>query len=294
MKGENSAMSKVWKNSALMTSMTLIVLVLGGKITLAQDDHSIQRAQQAIRDRILSDEGRFRNRDQDVHFNNDARTQFISNAETRVTGSGVFVRTNEGRSRDFFYEATINVRNGIVKRARYNWRGGWYSGDNGGYWENRPNDNSGSWNDRPRGRMRYQGPIMNENSRKVLDVAGRNQSDGANVQQWDWARQANQEWEIIDVGRSEYAIINRSSGRALDVADNRLYDNGANVQQYRWSGRANQRWRLEGAGRGTYRIVNSASGKCLDVVEQSHDNGASIHQWNCGGHSSQRWRLDRY
>jgi hypothetical protein len=248
------------------------------------DRNSINQAQQAVRNRIISDNTAGRN--SSVTFNRDANSSYISNNETRVTGTGYVNRTGRrGRQRTFSYEATVR-RNGRVTDIRYTWDNDF---NDGGNWDN---GNLGGA-DRPTGNVRYRGPIINEHSGKGLDVSDRSTADGANIQQWDYANQGNQNWEVINVGRNEFAIVNRRSGKVLDVPDNRIYDNGATIQQYRWSTRANQRWRLENAGSGWFRIVNSASGKCLDVDSQSRDNGATINQWDCGNQESQRWRLSR-
>jgi hypothetical protein len=249
------------------------------------DRNSINQAQQAVRNRIIRDIGG--GTTPSINFNRDANSQYISNNETRVTGTGSYYRGGRrGNPRNFTYEATVR-RNGRVTDIRYTWDGDF---NDGGNW-----DNGGNWGgaDRPTGNVRYRGPIINEHSGKGLDVSDRSTADGANIQQWDYANQGNQNWEVINVGRGEFAIVNRRSGKVLDVPDNRIYDNGVNIQQYRWNSRANQRWRLENAGSGWFRIVNSASGKCLDVDSQSRDNGATINQWDCGNQESQRWRLSR-
>ncbi|MBK6797364.1 MAG: DUF3011 domain-containing protein [Acidobacteria bacterium] len=69
-------------------------------------------------------------------------------------------------------------------------------------------DNNGYGNvNRPQGRVSYSGPIMNRRSDKALDVTERGMQDGANVQQWSYADQPNQNWDIIDLGNNEVAII---------------------------------------------------------------------------------------
>lgn len=211
-----------------------------------------------------------------------------------VRGRG---RMRSGRNWvNFDFDVLVDNRRGRVEQGQITFQDGRtsYIGGNrpggGGWGGNRPG--GGGWGGtRPPGSVRFSGPITNDNSGRSLDVAGQSREDGANVQQWDYARQDNQDWEIINVGRNEFAILNRNSNRVLDVADTNINDNGANVQQYRWSGRDNQRWRLESVSGGLYRIVNVASGRCLDVHEQSRSNGANVHQWRCGNERSQRWRI---
>jgi hypothetical protein len=184
-----------------------------------------------------------------VLFNTDAQTDVRSRTEVRVRGTGSFSRNNDsrynnsrdndqryndsrnngGRSKDFSYEAIVNRnRYGSVSGVRYDLRSGW-SGDgrdnsgrddngrdNNGR-ENTDRDNNRGVGNRPDGRVSYSGPIMNRHSDKALDVTERSNQDGANIQQWSYADQPNQNWDVIDLGNGESAIISRQSGSALTV-----------------------------------------------------------------------------
>jgi hypothetical protein len=145
---------------------------------------------------------------------------------------------------------------------------------------------------RPDGRVSYSGPIMNRRSDKALDVTGQGTQDGANIQQWGYADQANQNWDVIDLDASEVAIISRHSGKALTVQGGRD-NNGANIIQRSWNGAPQQRWRLEQVGGDYYRIVSVDNGKCLDVTEQGNQDGASIKLWDYANQANQQWRLRR-
>ena len=291
---------------------------------------AIDRAQRAVRLRIISQEaGRDRQegtRNLTVVFNGDAQSAFSSNSQVRVTGTGTFSRNNDspynkardndrryddsrndrGRSRDFSYEALVSNRYSTVSGIRYDWRAGW-SGDNRGNngrgnngRDNNGRDNNGRDNNgrdnvagsRPNGRATYSGPIMNRHSNKALDVTERSNQDGANIQQWSYADQPNQNWEVIDLGNGESAIISRQSGRALTVQGGRD-NNGANIIQQGWRGSPQQRWRLERIGADYYRIVNVDNGKCLDVTQQGKQDGANIQLWDYVNQANQQWRLRR-
>ena len=75
---------------------------------------------------------------------------------------------------------------------------------------------------------------MNRHSDKALDVTEQGMQDGANIQQWSYADQPNQNWDVIDLGNGEVAIISRQSGRALTVQGGRD-NNGANIIQRGWN-----------------------------------------------------------
>jgi hypothetical protein len=163
-------------------------------------------------------------------------------------------------------------------------------GGDGAY--GRGNDSSYDSGARPDGRVSYSGPIMNRRSDKALDVTGQSTQDGANIQQWGYADQANQNWDVIDLGASEVAIISRHSGKAITVQGGRD-DNGTNIIQRNWNGASQQRWRLEQVGGDYYRIVSVDNGKCLDVTEQGKQDGANVQLWAYANQSNQQWRLRR-
>jgi hypothetical protein len=87
----------------------------------------------------------------------------------------------------------------------------------------------------PDGRVTYTGPIMNRHSNKELDVTGQSTQEGAHVQQWSFADQPNQNWNVIDLGNGEAAIIVTEQSK----------QNGANIQLWDYANQANQQWRLK-------------------------------------------------
>lgn len=320
----------VSRNTVLSGITVLCFLLAGGSLSSALgqgsqgqgSDRMINQAQQAVRQRIISQEGG--RRDLTVLFNTDVQTDFQSRTEVRVSGTGSFSRTadsrnsdsvdgdrrydsrnNGGRSKDFSYEATVNrYRNGSVSGVRYDLtrehsdRGRDNDGrDNYGRDRDRSVVSSlptldATRGNRPNGRVSYSGPIMNRHSDKALDVTERSNQDGANIQQWSFSDQPNQNWDVIDLGEGESAIISQQSGRALTVQGGRD-NNGANIIQQSWRGSRQQRWRLERVGGEFYRIVSVDSGKCLDVTREGKQDGANIQLWEYTDQSNQQWRLRR-
>lgn len=87
-----------------------------------------------------------------------------------------------------------------------------------------------------------------------------------------------------------YELVNRNSGKALDVCGVSTAD-GACIQQYaRWGGE-NQQWQFVDAGSGYYRLRARHSGKVLDVYNWSTANGAAIVQWSDHNGNNQQWQL---
>ncbi|WDV55423.1 family 43 glycosylhydrolase [Streptomyces coeruleorubidus] len=87
-----------------------------------------------------------------------------------------------------------------------------------------------------------------------------------------------------------YTLVNRNSGKCLDVAGGSSAD-GTNVHQWSCNGGANQRWKVEDLGDDTSRLVNAATGKVLDTAECSAADGADLRQWSWLNNKCQRYRL---
>ena len=87
-----------------------------------------------------------------------------------------------------------------------------------------------------------------------------------------------------------YTVVNRNSGKCLDLAGSSTAD-GANIQQWACTGGNNQRWRLEDMGDDTNRLVNVATGKVADVANCASADGTDIRQWTWLNNTCQRFRL---
>ena len=92
------------------------------------------------------------------------------------------------------------------------------------------------------------------------------------------------------MGGGYYQIINRNSGKVLDV-NGASTANGANVQQWAYGGGTNQQWSIAAVSGGYYQIINRNSGKVLDVDGASTADGANVHQWSYGGGTNQQWSI---
>ncbi|MEU5994283.1 RICIN domain-containing protein [Spirillospora sp. NPDC047418] len=87
-----------------------------------------------------------------------------------------------------------------------------------------------------------------------------------------------------------YVLVNRNSGKALDVYGASTAD-GARVSQWTRNDGANQQWQFVDSGGGFYRLKARHSGKVLDVAGASTADGAAIQQWSDHGGTNQQFRL---
>ncbi|MFI6823398.1 non-reducing end alpha-L-arabinofuranosidase family hydrolase [Micromonospora sp. NPDC050187] len=87
-----------------------------------------------------------------------------------------------------------------------------------------------------------------------------------------------------------YVLVNRNSGRALDVY-NLATNDGARITQWTRNNGNQQQWQFVDSGGGYYRIKSRHSGKVLDVYNFSTANGAAINQWTDHNGTNQQFRL---
>lgn len=87
-----------------------------------------------------------------------------------------------------------------------------------------------------------------------------------------------------------YVLVNRNSGKALDVYNQSTADGGRITQWARNDGNQ-QQWQFVDSGDGFYRVRSRHSGKVLDVYNYSTVNGGAIVQWADGNGQNQQFRL---
>ncbi|WP_432052360.1 non-reducing end alpha-L-arabinofuranosidase family hydrolase [Streptomyces xiamenensis] len=89
---------------------------------------------------------------------------------------------------------------------------------------------------------------------------------------------------------ASYVLVNRNSGKALDVY-NQATGDGARITQWARNDQAQQQWQFVDSGNGNYRIKSRHSGKVLDIHNWSTQNGGSIVQWTDLNATNQQWRV---
>ncbi|MFD9123961.1 RICIN domain-containing protein [Kitasatospora sp. NPDC059571] len=87
-----------------------------------------------------------------------------------------------------------------------------------------------------------------------------------------------------------FKLVNRKSGKVLDVSGASTADGGPVIQNT-WSGGADQQWKLLPDYDGSYRLSNVNSGKVLDVPGGSTSNGTALDQGSDTNGTNQWWKL---
>jgi hypothetical protein len=93
----------------------------------------------------------------------------------------------------------------------------------------------------------------------------------------------------IDTNAS-YVLVNRNSGKALDVYNLSTAD-GARITQWSRNDGAQQQWQFVDSGNGYYRLKSRLSGKVLDVSNRSTADGAAIIQWSDANSTNQQFSV---
>lgn len=136
--------------------------------------------------------------------------------------------------------------------------------------------------------------IKNVNSQKYVEVANANDSNGANVQQYQGNGHPCQRWYLTNLGDNYITLKNgMAGGKMLDVAYGSDTD-GANIQIYDANGLAPQTFKLIEVSDGYYAMLTKCSNetKAVDVYGWSTENGGNINQWTYNGGACQQFRFE--
>jgi hypothetical protein len=141
----------------------------------------------------------------------------------------------------------------------------------------------------PTGNVIFSGTISNPQSSLCLDLNPTQTGDGTNVQLGACSN-FSASWDIVDLNDGSFALMNRSTRRALDVAGGGTND-GTNVQSVGWNTSPAQRWRFRQVANGVFQISGVGSGKCIDITGNATNVGANAQTWGCHGRANQQWRI---
>ena len=132
--------------------------------------------------------------------------------------------------------------------------------------------------------------IMNENSRKFLDVADASKEDGARINQFQRTHNLNQRWSLYYEGNNVeiYSIISVNSDKAIANPGSSTQA-GTQMQQLTYDGSKNQLFEFTHVGDGSVYLRNSQSQLYLGIQGSSKENGASVVQQTFTGGPNQRW-----
>jgi hypothetical protein len=95
---------------------------------------------------------------------------------------------------------------------------------------------------------------------------------------------------LLNIPSGTYAIVSRSSGKALAIRAGSEQD-GALLVQQDFRGEPHQLWRVEDLKDGFYSISASHSGKSLDILDINNRDGAKLQQLPWMNSWDQHWNI---
>lgn len=132
--------------------------------------------------------------------------------------------------------------------------------------------------------------IRNENSGKLMGVAGMSTANSANIQQYDDNGTRDHLWQFVPAPGGWYKLKNLNSGLLLAVQQASTA-NSAQLQQYADSGTDDHLWRVDSQGGGLFFIRNKHSNKLAGVDGMSTANSANVVQFEDNGTKDHLWSL---
>jgi Ricin-type beta-trefoil lectin domain-like len=128
---------------------------------------------------------------------------------------------------------------------------------------------------------------------KALDVPGRTENWGTQLNIWDWNGTEAQIFYPEDTGNGWYKFkLSYNGGLVIDVYHGSP-DSGTPVQIWGDNGSWAQRWAIQDWGNGYKLIPGTQGGVVMDVQWSGTANGSKIQLWQDNGSLAQRWRFDK-
>lgn len=134
--------------------------------------------------------------------------------------------------------------------------------------------------------------ILNRNSNKSLAVSGTDKTlSAAPIQQFTDTTSLFQRWQFVKKANGYYSIINKQSGKYMDINGQSTADGATNIQ-YASNGGKNQEWLLVDLENGYYAIENRNSRKFMDISGSSTADGGQNIQYTWNGGNNQQWTIN--
>ena len=128
--------------------------------------------------------------------------------------------------------------------------------------------------------------IQAKHSGRYLEIRNSSHNNEAEAAQWDWHDSyACKRWYVLDCGNEYYKLINKESGKVLDVYRGNTADR-TRIQQYQDNGGDNQRFKLAAVSTSTSNQVNTWEnmlGKTMGSIKNS--NGTYAYAYGSGNMS---------
>lgn len=126
----------------------------------------------------------------------------------------------------------------------------------------------------------------------ALDVYGALNTNGANVQLYEYTIDKQKKFKVTYLGDGCYSLVAMHSNKSLTIKD-ASFEKGANVYQWEQDGSDSQKWIIKDAGNGYYNIISKLSGFYIDVHNGIANNYTNLQMCDGNGMAAQKFRFDR-
>ena len=130
------------------------------------------------------------------------------------------------------------------------------------------------------------------NKSLVLDVAGGQDTNCANIQLYTDANVCQQKFIVKNIGNGFYTITAMHSKKCLDVVGGEKYS-GVNVQQYEANNTDSQKWIIHDTGDGYYNIISKCNGLYVDVTGGNANLGTNIQMYDGNNTMAQKFKFEK-
>ncbi|OPH59949.1 hypothetical protein BC351_18675 [Paenibacillus ferrarius] len=133
--------------------------------------------------------------------------------------------------------------------------------------------------------------IVNKGSGKALGV-GNSLNEGAAVAQRTSLDEADQQWIIDDLGLGNFKIVNKLSGKTMNVSGNTVIQSTDSETSASPPSKT-QQWTISNVGNGYFKIINAHRGKDLENRNSSASDGNPTSSRDYYGGDHQLWQVQK-
>jgi len=124
----------------------------------------------------------------------------------------------------------------------------------------------------------------------VLEFSNENKEDGGAVQTGSCHDMPWQQWKIVHKRGNCYKIVNRYSGKCIDICDGNA-KNGTRLSLCPSKDKGSQLWGFRQLQGGRVEIFSSISGRNIDMVGELSSEGNRLQLWNRSDTPNQKWYI---
>ena len=124
----------------------------------------------------------------------------------------------------------------------------------------------------------------------VLELAERSMENGVDIRTGVNLNMPWQQWKFIQHRYDSYTIVNRYSGKCIDLRNKKI-GNGAKLNQWELDGSESQLWMIDQLPNGSVAIRSFFSKKSIDIIGSIIPSGNRLQIWDSCDTPNQSWYI---